>query len=101
MKITILTTLLVLALLPAVASAATAVTVAGNIACLSEGELDDAITYAVNKDTASLQSLLDRGRCLILKGGLRVTVTDAGFTKHEFAYRGIKLWTVAEGLRVD
>jgi len=87
-------------LLPMVANAQSAVTVGGTAACLTEQLLDDFITYAVSKDIASMQALMDRNHCIVLKSGLRVTIVDAGWTKHQFAYQGIKLWTVAEGLKI-
>lgn len=34
-----------------------------------------------------------------LEFGAKTTITDAGFTKHEFSYMGLKLYTVREGLK--
>lgn len=77
-----------------------ATTVEGYAACLSEAWLDDLLAYFAAKDNASAQAYLDQKKCVVLKGGLRVTITDAGFTKHEFAYMGVKLYTLREGLKL-
>lgn len=76
-----------------------ATTVEGYVACLTEEWLDDIVSFSVAKDHGSIQAYLDQDKCVILRGGLRVTITDAGFTKHEFSYMGLKLYTVREGLK--
>src|SRR5688572_16512815 len=77
-----------------------ATTVDGYAACLSEELLDDLLAYFAAKDLDSAQAYLDDRKCIVLKGGLRVTITDAGLTKHEFAYMGVKLYTLREGLKL-
>jgi len=82
------------------ADAAPAVTREGYVACVTEEYLDDFLKYLAADDKYSYMALLERNQCIMLKKGLRVTITDAGFTRHEFSYRGVKLWTVAEALKV-
>lgn len=73
-------------------------TVGGHAACLSEEWLDDIISFAVAKDTGSFQVYLDSQKCIILKAGLPVTITDAGFIVHEIVINGIKLWVPVEAI---
>jgi len=87
-------------LLPIIAQAATpAMTVKKLPACLSEQWLDDMMDFAQVRDYKSWDSYLEMNRCIILRLGLSVTVTDAGFIKHEFVYQGLKMWTPKEALR--
>jgi len=85
-------------LLPMVANATTAVTKPGYVACVTEQHLDDFVTYAVAKDTASMNALL-LDVCIQLKGGLKVTIVDVGWTKTQFAIQGLKLWIPTEALQ--
>lgn len=87
-------------LLPTLASAQSAMTTKGTLACASKQWLDDAMDFAIAKDMDSLQAYISGGRCIILKEGLRVTITDAGFLTHEFVVQGIKLYTPRENLRL-
>lgn len=80
------------------------VTKGGHVACQKKEWLDDMIKFVVAEDMASFKAYVDSGKCLVLKAGLRVTVTDppgifggtAGFT-----FQGIKFWTVREGLEYN
>jgi len=83
-------------LLPMVANAAT--TKPGYVACVTEQHLDDFITYAVAKDTASMNALLVNV-CIQLKGGLKVTIVDVGWAKTQFSIQGLKLWIPTEALQ--
>jgi len=77
-------------------------TKSGYAACVSEEYLDDFISFAVAKDYGSIQAYLDTQKCIELKQGLRVTVTDSPGMfggKTGFVIKGIKLWTVREGLQ--
>mgnify|MGYP006866710402 CR=1 FL=1 len=84
---------------PALALRAT--TTGGHVACFSESDLDDMVSFAVSNDKASFDAYIRMGKCLVVKKGLDVTVTKSpGIfgTKVEFVFRGIKLWTLREGL---
>lgn len=76
-----------------------AVTQDGYIACQTEEWLDDFLDFLTANDKASAQAYLDANRCISIKGGLQVTIVDVGLTKHQFAFRGVKLWTVREALK--
>ena len=74
---------------PVVASTTTSTTKAKYFACLSRDELEDMLSFASANDLASGQALIDRGRCVVLKAGVPVTVTGtAGFGKVEFVVKG-------------
>jgi hypothetical protein len=74
----------------------------GHVACFEKGWLDDIISFVVAEDMDSLQAYIDSKKCIILKKGLRVTVTESpgmfGGTAG-FVFRGIKLWTTREALK--
>lgn len=83
------------------AYAFSAVTKDGYVACLKKEWLEDVVSFVSAKDKASFQSYIDSQKCIAIKGGLRVTVTESpgmfGRTA-EFVYKGVKLWTIREGL---
>ncbi len=91
-----------LSLLAGQGYAMSATTKGGYAACVSEEYLDDFVSFAVAKDYGSIQSYLDTQKCIELKQGMRVTVTDSPGMfggKVGFVINGIKLWTVREGLK--
>ena len=61
--------------------------------------MDDVISFIVAKDMDSFQAYLDSKKCIVLKKGLKVTITESpgvfGGTAG-FVFKGIKLWTVRE-----
>ncbi|SEH08108.1 hypothetical protein [Candidatus Venteria ishoeyi] len=73
----------------------------GHAACLKKQWLDDVVSFVVAKDMDSFQAYLDSKKCIVLKKGLRVTVTESpgmfGGTAG-FVFKGIKFWTVREAL---
>ncbi|MEZ5569216.1 MAG: hypothetical protein R3E54_12900 [Halioglobus sp.] len=78
-----------------------ATTNSGYAACLSKQYLDDFISFANAKDTDSIQAYIDSQKCISLKAGLRVTLVDTSgllSSKVQFAFKGLKLWTVREAL---
>jgi hypothetical protein len=81
-----------------------AVTKGGHVACLKKEWLNDMVSFVVAKDKGSFQAYVDSGKCLILKAGLRVTVTESpgmfGGTAG-FVFKGMKFWTVREGLEYN
>lgn len=71
----------------------------GHAACLKKVWLDDLINFIVSKDKDSFQAYIDTKKCVTLKSGLKVTVTEspgmfAGTTG--FIFKGTKFWTVRE-----
>lgn len=96
---------LIVALTASSASAAlTGTTKAGYPACFTREWLDNFITFANADDTGSIQAYLDQQRCLNLRAGITVTVTDApgvfgsvvGFT-----FQGVELFAPREALDYD
>ena len=87
---------------PTVPASTVPTTRAGYFACLSERELDDAIKFAVAKDSASFQTLVERGRCLPLRDGVEVTVVDrVGVGAVAFVVRGepgVRFYTITEAI---
>ena len=61
--------------------------------------LVEALSFAVANDKASIKAYKQSGKCFFpLKGGLNVTITDVGFSVHEFVFQGTKLYAPAEAL---
>ena len=83
------------------AHAMSGITTGGHAACLKKEWLDDVTKFVVAKDIDSFQAYLDSNKCIILKKGLRVTITESpgmfGGTA-DFVFKGIKMWTYREGL---
>lgn len=99
----IILTIMLYSIMPvqAVAAMGSAVTEGGHTACVKEQWFDDVMKFIVAGDKASFQAYLDSNKCVILKKGLKVTVTDSPGvfgTRVEFVYSGIKFWTVREAL---
>jgi hypothetical protein len=92
---------LIIVLISTQADALSGITKGGHVACLRKEWLNDVISFVVAKDMASFQAYLDSNKCIILKKGLRVTVTESpgmfGGTTG-FVAQGIKFWTVREAL---
>ena len=91
--------LVVFGLISSQAHAMSATTKGVHTACLKKEWLDDVISFIVAKDMDSFQSYLDSKKCIVLKKGLKVTITEFpgmfGGTAG-FVFKGIKLWTVRE-----
>ncbi len=74
----------------------------GYIACRTEEHLNDIMSFVAAKDTASVEAYRSSNKCIILKGGLKVTVLDTTWTgKLQFAFQGLKMWTVMEAVDID
>src|SRR5688572_5636303 len=71
-----------------------ATTVADYPACLTKEWLDDFQSFALAKDMASADAYVRDKKCIVVRGGLQVTITDLGVIKSEFAYNGFKFWTL-------
>lgn len=87
-------------LLPALASASPATTTPSTLACTTKAYYSNAIDFIIAKDMGSLEAYINQNKCIVLKGGLRVTITDAGFMTHEFVIQGITLYTASENLKL-
>jgi len=76
---------------------------AGYLACVSRRELDEVITFARAKDDASIRTLVERGRCVPLRDGVRVTVLErpsSGVVV--FVVQGepsVRFYTITEAIR--
>lgn len=72
-----------------------------SIACFTELALDDMTKFTVAGDRASFDAYVTQGKCIVMKGGVDVTVMEypglLGGTAG-FVYRGVKMWTTREGL---
>lgn len=74
----------------------------GYLASVSEDMLDKAIDYAVAKDHAALQKLMDANLVFMLKGGLKVYIVDtkmfSGKVKIRPAGETLEVWTLFEAV---
>lgn len=78
------------------------VTVAGYIACITKADKERSTRYMINNDTEAASSLIEAGRCIILKGGdevFREDVTWGGLA--EIRPKGVTstLWTNIEAIK--
>lgn len=73
----------------------------GYVACLKRQWLDDMGAFAQAGDRGSFDAYVQQKKCVVMRAGLKVTVTDGpgmfgGQTG--FIYKGTKLWTVREAI---
>lgn len=73
----------------------------GYVACLQKSWLDDILAFTAAKDMDSVQAYKKANKCIVLKGGFHVTVTEdpsmpGGTT--EFAFNGVTMWTLREAI---
>ena len=78
-----------------------ATTDAGSVACFSKNDLSDMTQFVASKDQESFKAYIDAKRCIIMNGGLDVTIVDSpgmlgGYSG--FVFRGTKMWTTRKGL---
>jgi hypothetical protein len=77
-------------------------TKSGYLASVSEKLLDKAVDYAVAKDYAALQKLMDTNLVFMLKGGLKVYIVDtkifSGKVKIRPAGETVEVWTLIEAV---
>lgn len=91
--------ILLMALMPLVAHAMPAVSKGGHVACASEQWLKDMVAFTGSGDRQSFNRYIEVHRCVVMKEGLRVTVTDAPGMfggRTEFIFNGTRFWTVRE-----
>lgn len=78
------------------------ITKSGYLASTSEELLDKAIEYAVAKDHAALQKILDTHLVFMLKGGLRVYIVDTKIFSGKVKIRPVgetfEVWTLIEAV---
>jgi hypothetical protein len=81
--------------------AMSATTKGGHAACLKKEWYDNMVSFVVAKDKASFQTYVDSKKCIILKKGLHVTVTESpgmfGGTAG-FIFQGVNFWTARGAL---
>lgn len=74
----------------------------GYFACVTEKSLDEAVNYSVRKDTRALAQMITSGECIILKGGIEVTIEDVKIFSGKVLVRPVgtrlQLWTVNEAI---
>jgi len=70
----------------------------GHIACLSKEWLDDMLSFVAQSDRASFDAYVQTNKCLVLKDGLKVTVTSRGLLTTEFVYEGLKFYAPSEAV---
>lgn len=72
-----------------------------SVACRTKSQIEDMTSFRAADDRASFNAYLNSGKCIVIKGGRKVTVTDSpGFMGGYagFVYKGVKLWTTRGGL---
>lgn len=95
---------LVFAFLLALSSPALALpgtTKGGHVACIKEQWLNNMVAFVASGDRASFAAYIEQKRCVVMKSGLKVTVTDGPGMfggKAGFIFRGTKFWTVREAI---
>ena len=73
----------------------------GYVACHQEQWLRDMVSFVGAKDMDSFEAYIKQGRCLIMRGGMKVTVTDSPGMfggRTGFVFQGAKMWTLREGI---
>lgn len=73
----------------------------GYPAAMYKADLENVITYSVQKDKEALIKLLDQGRFVILKPGTKVfVVTTSGLGKVKVRPQGttLEFWTLTEAI---
>lgn len=91
-------------ILSAHAYALTGVTNDGYMFCMTEGLLMDLTSFMAENDDESIAEYVADKSCAQLKGGMSVTIIrSTGFfdTRVEFEYKGLKLWTFREAIKLD
>jgi hypothetical protein len=90
-----------IALMSANAFAQSATTKANYFACTTEEYLDDIMSFLIAKDMDSADAYINSNKCVILKAGLKTSITDGGWTRSQFSFRGLKMWTVNEAFKLE
>lgn len=81
-----------------------AVTNQGCIACLKKEWLNELVSFTLTKDQDSFKAYIAGKKCIALREGLKVTVTEVpGFfnTHAGFVFQGVKFWTIREALNFN
>ena len=91
-------------LLSSQAYALTGVTKDGFMFCMTEGWLEDLGSFMAEEDNESIREYVADKSCAMLKGGMNVKIIrSTGFfdTRIEFEYKGLRLWTFREAIKID
>ncbi|AKJ93877.1 hypothetical protein TVD_00200 [Thioalkalivibrio versutus] len=59
------------------------------------------VSFVGADDMGSFEAYIEQGRCVVMQGGQKVTVTDSPGMfggRTGFVFRGTKLWTLREGI---
>ena len=90
---------IVLLLISTQSIAFSGVSTGGHTACFKKSWYKEAVSFVVAGDMDSFESYFDTKKCLSLKEGIKVTITESpgifGGTTG-FVFRGVKLWTARE-----
>lgn len=95
--------IIILLVISGQANASSAVTTENFPACAKKEWIEDIRKFVGSKDTNSFNAYINTGKCLILEKGLNVTITNSSGAfggNIEFAYNGVKLWTVREAIEI-
>lgn len=78
-------------------------TVGGYVACYKEGDLEDMDRFARSHDEERYAAYMAEGRCVVLRGGVTVTISGAEGVfagKALIEYEGRKMWTAKDALEL-
>lgn len=78
-----------------------ATTTVNSIGCFTKTDLEEMVRFTVSGDRESFAAYIMHKKCIVLAGGLDVTVVEyPGMFSGTpcFVYRGVKLWTTRSGL---
>ncbi len=81
-----------------------AITTEGSVACLKEEWIKDMVSFVAAKDTVNFTIYIEQNKCIVMREGLTVTVTDSpGLLGRytEFVYDGIKFFTYRDALEYN
>lgn len=96
-----LCTILLLCLLTSPSFAMVGITKENYVACLKKQWIEDIVSFLTTLDEGSFNAYIDTKKCIMMKPGLRVTVTEwpGMFGSYaEFIFEGTRFWTVRKGL---
>lgn len=73
------------------------ITKKGYFACISRSSFDKTLEYSAKNDVAALAQIMNSGECIMLKGGIEVTIDDTGFPSDAMTIKPagteLSLWT--------
>lgn len=93
--------ILILGVLLTITHASGASTKGGYAICFQKEWLSELISFMVNKDRSSYEAYFDSRKCVMVKGGIKVTIIESPGvfgTTTGFVVDGVKAWTLREGI---